>query len=590
MQVLMITEKDASCMSLAPLADAFIRKGHHIVIYAIFNSKVVLREFHKDILICDFDCLTDEAIEKADIIFTTAIAGGYINQKGLFTAKKPIFTQNYLINKQMVWGGDICFNPSNETTANHYIPYLNYSRVAIGDPKYDNISKNTEGEGILFIDSGHYPFGMEGKQSLARLLLDICKEFPDIKLTIKPRFLPDDDVVTHTNKLHLYDVIKSEADTFLPENLEMLYEHKNLTELICQCRTVICMYTTAFSGAVAAGKGLIILDNIPSDDTYDLRKKTLMYIRENMEGSGAIIDYRMIKKVLPYGTVCADSYKHFLNTLDMNVSEKIVEISKYLVENFYAKNVFPRKVNCEYMEYLEAFVKDSDLNWNKVIQKRYTDFMILKTFSLIDFRIKTNLNIGNALKEIEQWSAKFNKVEQPKISELKERARDIREKCIIENADLLVTDDIDYGILLNALFYKQEYNKIKNMDRRELGADYFYRAKVAFEEKDFELEYYELKKFFEITIKRSYIKEISDMSDNKFWGFSQYITLLIKHKENEKAKKFFELMKEFFYDLYKVLPLAENINNLNEKHYLYIEQLSRKLEGEHNENSSICAD
>lgn len=128
------------------------------------------------------------------------------------------------------------------------------------------------------------------------------------------------------------------------------------------------------------------------------------------------------------------------------------------------------------------------------------------------------------------------------------------------------------------------------MDRRELGADYFYRAKVAFEEKDFELEYYELKKFFEITIKRSYIKEISDMSDNKFWGFSQYITLLIKHKENEKAKKFFELMKEFFYDLYKVLPLAENINNLNEKHYLYIEQLSRKLEGEHNENSSICAD
>jgi len=579
MQILMIPEKDASCMSLAPIADEFLKRGHHIDIYALYNSKTVLREFDPSIPVYDYDALTEEAIEKADIIFASVLAGGYIGQKGVLTTKKPIFTQNYLINKQVIWGGDICFEPSNEATVNQYTPYLNCARISIGEPKYDNIRFENKGKGILFIDSGHFPFGLEGKRALASLLLDICNAYPQFVLTIKPRFLPEDDVITHTNYLHLYDVITEQAGGVIPKNLNMLYEHKNLTELINENHTVICMYTTAYSGVVAANKGLIILDDIPSDDTYDLRLKVLLRIRENMKGSEAIVDYRHVKEALPNGVIASDSYKDFLRVNDTNVAEKIVEISEYIVDNFYCRNIMPRKANCDYAEYKKALEGGGALDWNEIIRKRCMDYMILKTFIQIDFRVKADVCIENALHKIEEWMKRVDMTDKFFVKELEKKGKEIQNNCIIENANLLMQDEIDYGVLLNTLLIQKKYAEIKDMPKRELGADYFYRAKVAFVEGKSEQEFFELEQYMKISLNRTYVKEISDMPDNKFWGFSRYITLLAERRNIEKAKEYYEYMKQFFNCLYKVDASEENVTNRNKRHYLLLEKTYKVLQG-----------
>jgi len=577
MWVIMITEKDASCKSLAPIADAYLRRGHYVEIYALYYSKTVLQDFDTRIPIHSYDDLTEEDIEKTDVIFATTMAGGFIHQKGLLTARKPIFTQNYLVNKQVVWGGDVCFESSNKATENQYTPYLNCCRIEIGEPKYDHVVFNGDGEGLLFIDSGHYPFGEEGKQTLARLLLEICREYPQLVLTVKPRFLPEDEVVTHVNHLHLYDVIAEEAAGSLPSNLHLLYEHQDLADLINRNRTVMCMYTTAFTGVVAAGKGLIVLDQIPSEDTYDLRLKVLMRIKENMEDSGALIDYRKVGEVLPGGTVPTEAYQHFLLAETTNVSEKIVEVTEYLTECFFDRGIAFEKVSCSYSEYQTAFIHGKRLDWDEIIRKRCKDYMILKAFIQIDFRVNAEIQIENALKEIEQEILEWKLTDGSSVTALEKRAKEIQDKCIMENADKMRKDDIDYGILLNTLFLQKKYSQIKEMPPRELGADHFYRARVAYEEGNQEQEFFELEKYMDVTLGRAYIKEISDMSNNKFWGFSRYISLLAEHRGVEEVRKYFALMKQFFHGLYGVEATKDHVTSSNKVHYRFIEQAGNVL-------------
>ena len=193
MKILMITEKDAANVSLARISDSFLNNGNEIVIYAPYFAENVLKFFDKRIPRFPLSDLSDDLVSSCDIIFASSLVSYWMADKNLLSIKKPIFTQNYLINQQLQWGGDICFVPSLATTLTDYDQYLYYSKIEIGEPKYDHVSLTSPDTKIfLFIDSGHYPFGKKGKKELARTLLDICKTFPDYELWIKPRFLPGD--------------------------------------------------------------------------------------------------------------------------------------------------------------------------------------------------------------------------------------------------------------------------------------------------------------------------------------------------------------------------------------------------------------
>jgi hypothetical protein len=580
MKILMITEKDAGNASLARISQAFLRRGHKITIYALYYASNVLDFFPADIPKYPFDQLTAEIVNMFDAIFTTVAAGDHMNTKGILLTKKPIFAQNYLIDKQLIWGGDICFVPSLQTVKTEYDEYQNYSKIAIGEPKYDS---HWEGEAerneILFIDSGHYPFGIKGKLELAKVLLHVCKKCPEYDLVIKPRFLPSDTVTTHKNRIHLYDLIKEEVEGEIPPNLIMLEEHKDLKELIDRSHTVICMYTTAFVGAVVAKKGLIILDNLPSEDSYDVRWKNFKRIREHMLDSGALVNYKEIDSVLPNGIKSSDEYRSHLLTEYMEVSEKICEVVEHIWDTYYSKGKLPSKFICKYGEHKEALRLADSINWSEIVKRRCLDYVLRRVFIQIDFHVKAKLNIDNAIDRIKLLIKDMEHFTKEGLEELGRASILIRNECIADNGGLLMKDSIDQGILMNSLFLLKRYDDIKSIPYTDIGSYHYFRGMVAYMEGDYEYAYEELLLYMDETLKREFIKEISDMSDNKFLGFYRLILLLLSAKRYEESYKFYEHMKRYFAELYPLWPaISNNISEITKRHYSYIQDLEFRFD------------
>ncbi|MCI9485763.1 MAG: hypothetical protein HFI64_02100 [Lachnospiraceae bacterium] len=520
MKVLMISEKDAANVSLAKISEAFLRHGHSVELYAPYYDENVLKHFPESIERKPLQMLTAETIDSFDIIFSSVVAGAFVEQTGILLTKKVIFTQNYLIDKQIAWGGDYCFVASAGTAHTAYESYFDFEKLAAGEPKYDRTAKEiSEKKQFLFIDSGHFPFGELGKRELARTLLSICERFPEYRLVIKPRFLPGDKIRTHQNKLSIDQVLRQEGRDGLPANLQILTEHRDLQELIAESHTVICMYTTAFSGAVLADKGLVILDHLPSEDTYDLREKILFQTREQMEGSGALVDYREALHYLPHGIKANSGYKNFLFARENDSAEFIC-----------------RKTEC---------LAKKAVDWDECILRRYRDYLVYRTFIHLDFHAKVRLDIRRAYGEIERFVDTYVRdgLRSPK-ADFHERVAafslGLRNRCILENGELFRRDPIDAGIYLNALYLTGHFAEIMEFPEDDTGAVQFFKGMTAFQRGRLNEAKDRLLKFADQTLCRDYIKEISDMSDNRRRGMETLICLLEQSGDNRQAEAYRE--------------------------------------------------
>lgn len=580
MNIIMITEKDAANASLSRICHAYLNRGHNITVYALYMSENTLRFFDKRVEIYPFEKLTKAIVDKCDLIFATTMAGWYVTYREILSANKPIFTHTYLINKQMQWGGDLCFVPSLPTTVAEYNNFANTARIEIGEPKYDTVKHaQVESNQLLLIDSGHYPFGMEGKKTLANTILGICKDFPDYEFIIKPRFLPSDIVITHRNSVHLYDVIKLQSGGNIPDNLVMLTEHRDLMELIEESHTVICMHTTAFVGAYVAGKGLVVLDGLPSDDVYDMRQKVSERLLEHMDGSKALINYKNVNELLPDGARCTEEYFRYLLAEKKDVADKICEVTEYLYENFYSKGLFPRYTDCSYSDFKEKIQVDDTMSWKDIIKNRCVGYLSLKMLGLIDFHVNAYLNIRIIKNCIEEFKAQEDVSEALLAAEI-QKATIYRDECIVDNADKMLEDDIDSGILLNAYYLLRKYDEIRNFPKKHIGAYHMYRGFVAYEQDlDYELARLELQKYMECSMERAYIKEVSDGINNRIKAGYILVCLLIQNDEYERAKYYFKWMQSYYKSFYRVQNVTENISDrLQGQIFTCIHWLKGKLE------------
>lgn len=554
MKILMITQKDAANASLCRIADSFVKRGHSVTIYAPFYTSNVLFMFDKSIECNPFEMLTEQAVAEADLIFAAVVSAVFFKQKGLLDVHKPIFTHSYLIDKQITWGGDFCFVPSHGTVESEYYD-LSYTRCAIGEPKYDSVKPQDEKhKRFLFIDSGHYPFSEEGKRELARTLLSICRKFPDYELVIKPRFLPGDKVITHRNLLTLYDFIGKEAQGNIPDNMTMLQEQRELMDLIDECDTVICLYTTAFVGAYAVNKGLVVLENLPSDDVYDVRKKVFYRTRDNMKMSGALVDYHDVCRLLPEGVKPTEEYKKFLLEETENVADKIVEVTEDIYKQFYEKGRFPTIGRCSYKNYQEELREDPELDWEKIIEIRKRNMLLMNMLIHIDFHVDAHLDVQpiiDYVKEVDLSSVPFGTLVAQSFKK--------RSECIIENRELLLRDEIDAGVLLNAFYLLERYDEILGFPRRDISSFYMFQGFVLYEQVKNKREAKEsLAEYFARSDNRQYIKEISDMSNNRFKAFDIMIKLCLECGDKEEAKGYLGKMKQF----YKTNYLSEDFDEV----------------------------
>jgi len=554
MNILMVTEKDAANASLSRIGNAFFRYNHNVRIYAPYFTTDLLKGFDTEIPKFAFNELNDEALDWCDMIFATSIAAAVLKQERILRLKKPIFTHNYLINGQVNWGGDICFVSSIETSWTDYDNVVNYSRFAVGEPKYDG-SENSGCENtkkFLFIDSGHFPFGVKGKHELAQTLLSICRAYPDYELIVKPRFLKGDSVITHRNLLTLYDVLLEENEGCLPSNLKYLDEHIDLMDLINQCDVVICLYTTAFVGAYVAGKGLLVIDGLDSEDVYDVRYKTFMRIRENMKYINAIVKYNDINMYLPEGIKADEGRIKKLFAEKDNSAEKIVEVVEKLMKNYYNCGKFPKMQDYEYSNWETIISEESDYSWDNVINKRIRNYILQRMLIHIDFNISRNIDISYIMDYVNDID--FGTVD---IDVVLKKVSVIRSECIVLNRDIMIVDDIDAGILLNAYYILKQYKEILNFVKKDISAYYLFNGFVYADYGDDDRSLSNLEKYFEMTEGRCYIKEISDMSGNRFRAFILIISLYDKYNNKVKVNEYVSRMEAYYKINYLVNDIGE---------------------------------
>lgn len=548
MKILMISEKDAANVSLNAIATEFQNSGHIVSIYAPFGSENVLRDFKtsgQDIH--NFAELTENVVMEYDVIFSSVFSLKWLYDKGLFGIKRFIFTHDYLLHGEMTYGGDFSFATALNNTASPYQELLNFGKMGIGEPKYDALKYNANctSNMLLFIDSGHYPFGVKGRKALAETLVKICKEFPEYELWVKPRFLPTDSTITHYNGVHLYDAIKDAMQGQLPPNLVLLKEHRDLQELINASHTVICMYTTAYISASLADKGLVILEGLPNEDCFDQRNKRKLIFRDRMKSSGALINYKDVCSVLPDGIKCSKNHMDEFLCQKENVAKKIVEVVADIYERFLKHNTFPQNQKYEYQAGCENIVARKGGSWEEILTDRYENYLKYRILISFDYRINADVKVENILSPIEQ-KKRNGLLLYEDFKCLMGWTDQIVFEGVVANQDILMKDPIDCGILLHAYYWTKKNDELLNFVDKSLGAYNYFVGRMYFDIKDEEKGASYLEKYIEISEQVDFIREISDMPNNKMLALKLLVRFFYVTGNRKKTDKYLRIWRSFF--------------------------------------------
>ncbi len=136
---------------------------------------------------------------------------------------------------------------------------------------------------ILFIESGHYPFGNESRLILSKKIIQIARDNPSMNVIVKPRFLIDDcKTALHRNADHIYYYFNKLQANTIP-NLYLLNTHVHLASAIKKANVIIHTYSSAFVEAVYFNKAIINISDLPSTETVDFRENRFEQIKSYID-------------------------------------------------------------------------------------------------------------------------------------------------------------------------------------------------------------------------------------------------------------------------------------------------------------------
>lgn len=533
MKILVLTHHDATNLSIVNILKELKRRGHEIEIFAQFMDHKSIRMFNElNNEIRSINELNDEIIDKCDIIFCALnVVFKVIN------ANKFIFCYNFLFMGFLPSdGGDLMFTQSDNRDLDYYEDCIT---IPIGNPRYDSYEynpisyNNMNSNKILLIESGHYPFGKEGRRILANLILNICNNYKEYELWIKPRFLIGDKNFTHRNEDHIYNFILKECKGELPSNLILLQEHLNLEELVKQSKTVITMYTAAYLDVAVSKKGIIVIEGLPNEDIFDIRND-YMYKKYNslILESGCLVNYKDVLSYLPNGIRCNDNHiKKNLCYLN-NASGKIVDVIEYVWDRFLKIGEFPCIKQYNFETFKNDMHIDHNITWEKIKAKRIKNHFLSDT-RIFHF-IKTNIDYSKYIEVLEEYE-KRGLLTNENFNYLNKKMELVRNEIFISNKENMMKDEIDQSFLFLAMEYCGLINELMNFKEDVIlckGTYYFLKGKNAFDNKEYLKCIKQFKNYFEDTNKRLYDKFVTDNSDHKS------IALLLM------SKSFMELDKD----------------------------------------------
>jgi len=423
--------------------------GHEITIFAPFRDENSIRMFQNlKAEIRPTIELTNDVAKKFDVAFCSVMM---MKARLKFLDIYCFVYAPYFEECFMTDGADFLFTYRKLLMPRHD---FRCASMPVGDPKNDKMiyQKTAETKRILFIDSGHMPFGTTGKKQIANMILDICKKFPDYELCIKPRWLRGSNInYTHINTEHIYSVIESCCQGDIPSNLNMLNEHLNLQDLIDSSICVITLYTSAILNVILQGKGLLIASGWENEDKWDVRNA--IDIKDKYElfcESGCVVDYREITKYLPEGLHANEDFSNKIFTYRTGASQRIVDVMEYVYKNYLQHGIYPEAKKYLYETYQEEMRPDPSITLTTLKQERIRDILQQKV-ALFSYKITAPVDFSAYYMQLEETYRKCPFTENG-FQKYFKSFDTLQKQILIDNATLLENDAINQSFLLEALY------------------------------------------------------------------------------------------------------------------------------------------
>lgn len=494
-KILFVTGKDVHNKSAFVIYKELVKRGYEVEVYAttLKDNHTLLFE-QAGVKIGSVEELYAEKVMLYDYIFSAVP----LYHLELFrTIRKYIFLNPSTFLDEVYFSGDFIFavrDISTTLTEKCMIfDKINYVKslpaMVSGGATFikeaGNISKNHTVKSILFIDSGHFPFGT--KKELAEYIIQIANSCSNCDVYIKPRYLPSDVDTTHNNKENVI-VYLDDYDN-LPTNLHIIREHTDLQYELKKCDLVICSEgTSSYIEAILHNKKLIIFTGFPSEEGMlwtNHRRRLFLEINKHIPNR---VHYKDIFNYLPEGiNTRGDELDGFLYSTS-HVAENIVDAMEYIFENGISKGRFPKNELSYIDKYKSYDMFDSSITWEEVLQRRYKSILYDRIGSKT-FRICSDINCDTIIDYVRKQNCSEDTMEQV-IIDVEEMLYDV----FIDNNKRLMADEYSQSLLCLAYYKKGRFFEFKP-DTLMCNAYYNYcLAKIEYDRNDYEksLKYIEL--------------------------------------------------------------------------------------------------
>lgn len=458
MKVLVMSGTDAANLHIINICRELQHRGHKMAVYSFFDQKSSDYMFYDlGLPIYPFSSLTPQIVS----IFNIALCGdGGMAQLINFDIYTFVYT--LAIDERVTNGADFLFNYCTDRRS-HY--YQNCASMAIGNPKNDsvNMSISTAGKRILYIDSGHIPFGKKGKEEIADLLLRICEENQDYELVIKPRWLRAGSVsFTHKNTEHIYDILEERANGALPSNLVMLNQHLDLHELINSSESVLTLYSSVIMDVLSHQKALVIITGYDCEDQIDFRTADFKRKEEFWGQSGCTVNIKEVPQFMPHGIQSDGTFLRKILPDVTGASTRAADVMGFVYKNYVRKKTYPGVKEYSYSNFKEELPATPDISWEQ-IKKNRIENMARYNLAILQDKISWHIDLS------ECYNFLLANIEQSYLSH--ESLEDFLRKLsyqefvvIKKNKDQMMLTGIDQALLLQALYETGDLESILSLN------------------------------------------------------------------------------------------------------------------------------
>lgn len=277
-----------------------------------------------DISIDDYEVL----IVTRNIFDYPISADKIINYKGIIISDNTTFYEGNDVF------GDVVFTSGKNNYDIMRESGIELPVIPVGCIKCKFDYSSSKQNNVVWIESGHFPFGKKGRFEIAEIINAICEQYPDYTLTVKPRYLLKDcRDATHYNADHIYNYLDPIAQKH--PNLKLIHTNYDLSDVIKNAQTVIHTYSSAFQEAIVLGKRILNIGEISSDETVDLRNNRYQKIKKYIDRAGCTVSKRDILSVFPQGFRVESSFDGVSINPGLTPIQNTIVVILDIVEKWY---------------------------------------------------------------------------------------------------------------------------------------------------------------------------------------------------------------------------------------------------------------